>query len=263
MTIFRKELCLIRGGGDLATGVIARLHHAGFPIVVTELAFPLAVRRSVAVGNVVYENPIQIENMRVHLCESEAEAISKSEEGIIAVLVDKGIPKINASIIIDARLAKKNIDTAISDAHIVIGLGPGFVAGLDCHFVIETKRGHFLGRVIKDGKAIDNTGSPEPVEGKGDERVLRSPKHGKILWNVNIGDSIVKNQILGSIEEKTINAPFDGVVRGLIHPSVVTHQNMKIGDVDPRQTENWRFISDKALSIGGGVLEAVFSCLKL
>ena len=143
MTIFRKELCLIRGGGDLATGVIARLHHAGFPIVVTELAFPLAVRRSVTVGNVVYENPIQIENMRVHLCESEAEAILKSEEGIIAVLVDEDIPKINASIIIDARLAKKNIDTTISDAPIVLGLGPGFVAGLDCHFVIETKRGHF------------------------------------------------------------------------------------------------------------------------
>ena len=262
MTIFRKEQCLVRGGGDLATGVVARLHHAGFPIVVTELPFPLAVRRSVAVANVVYEKSVQIENMSVQLVDSVSKAITKSRKGIIAVLVDEGIPETNASIIIDGRLAKKNIDTKITDADIVVGLGPGFTAGLDCDFVIETKRGHFLGRVIKNGKAIENTGRPEPVEGRGDERVLRSPKDGKILWNVQIGESVVKNQTLGSIAEETIKAPFDGVVRGLIHPFVMTKQNMKIGDIDPRQTDNWRYISDKALSIGGGVLEAVFSCLK-
>ena len=262
MTTFRKELCLVRGGGDLATGVIARLHHVGCPIVVTELPFPLAVRRSVTAANAVYEKSIQIENMAVQLFDSKSKALSKSKEGIIAVLVNEAIPEINPTIIIDARLAKKNIDTSISDAPIVIGLGPGFTANLDCHFVIETKRGHSLGRVIKDGKAIDNTGSPEPIEGRGDERVLRSPKDGRTRWNVKIGDSVVKDQVLGIIEEKAINAPFDGVVRGLIHPSVNTHKNMKIGDIDPRQTENWRFISDKALSIGGGVLEAVFSCLK-
>ena len=222
MTTFRKELCLVRGGGDLATGVIARLHHVGFPIVVTELPFPLAVRRSVTAANAVYEKSIQIENMAVQLFDSKSKALSKSKEGIIAVLVNEAIPEINPTIIIDARLAKKNIDTSISDAPIVIGLGPGFTANLDCHFVIETKRGHSLGRVIKDGKAIDNTGSPEPIEGRGDERVLRSPKDGRTRWNVKIGDSVVKDQVLGIIEEKAINAPFDGVVRGLIHPSVNT-----------------------------------------
>lgn len=262
MTIFRKELCLVRGGGDLATGVVARLHRSGFPIVVTELPLPLAVRRSVAVANAVYEKSTQIENMSVQLVDSVSKALTKSKEGIIAVLVDEGIPKINASIVIDGRLAKKNIDTKISDAGIVVGLGPGFTAGHDCDFVIETKRGHFLGRAIKNGKAIENTGRPEPVEGRGDERVLRSPKDGNVLWNVQIGESVVRNQLLGSIEEETIKAPFDGVVRGLIHPLVTTKQNMKIGDIDPRQTDNWKYISDKALSIGGGVLEAVFSCLK-
>jgi xanthine dehydrogenase accessory factor len=262
VTIFRNELCLIRGGGDIATGVVARLHHAGFPIVVTELPFPLAVRRSVSVANAVYEKSTHIENMSVQLVDSVSKAITKSREGIIAVLVNEGIPKLDASIVIDGRLAKKNIDTKISDANIVVGLGPGFTAGRDCDFVIETKRGHFLGRVIKDGKAIENTGRPEPVEGRGDERVLRSPKDGQVQWNVEIGESVVRNQTLGSIAEETINAPFDGVVRGLIHPLVMTKQNMKIGDIDPRQTDNWRYISDKALSIGGGVLEAVFSCLK-
>ena len=108
----------------------------------------------------------------------------------------------------------------------------------------------------------ENTGRPEPVEGRGDERVLRSPKDGQVHWNVEIGESVVRNQTLGFIAEDTINAPFDGVVRGLIHPLVMTKQNMKIGDIDPRRTDNWRYISDKALSIGGGVLEAVFSCLK-
>ena len=131
MTTFRKELCLVRGGGDLATGVIARLHHVGFPIVVTELPFPLAVRRSVTAANAVYEKSIQIENMAVQLFDSKSKALSKSKEGIIAVLVNEAIPEINPTIIIDARLAKKNIDTSISDAPIVIGLGPGFTAILD------------------------------------------------------------------------------------------------------------------------------------
>ena len=252
-------IVLIRGGGDLATGVVSRLHHSGFPVIVTELETPLAVRRTVSVASAVFEGNLKIEEMEAQLVHSAKEAIEKSHAGLISVMVSADLPDVNPSVVVDARLAKKNIDTEISDADLVIGMGPGFSAGEDCHMVIETKRGHSLGRVIRTGSALEDTGIPEPVEGYGGSRVLRSPKDGQIIWNVEIGDHIKENQVIGSIEETEILGPFTGIIRGLIHPSVTVKEKMKIGDVDPRISDNWNQISDKALAVGGGVLEAILS----
>ena len=252
-------IVLIRGGGDLATGVVSRLHQSGFPVIVTELETPLAVRRTVSVASAVFEGNLKIEEMEAQLVHSAKEAIEKSHAGLISVMVSADLPDVNPSVVVDARLAKKNIDTEISDADLVIGMGPGFSAGEDCHMVIETKRGHSLGRVIRTGSALKDTGIPEPVAGYGGSRVLRSPKDGQIIWNVEIGDHIKENQVIGSIEETEILGPFTGIIRGLIHPSVTVKEKMKIGDVDPRISDNWNQISDKALAVGGGVLEAILS----
>ena len=259
MTTSTDIIVLVRGGGDLATGVISRLHHSGFPVIVTELETPLAVRRAVSVASAVFEGNLQIEDMEVQLVDSAKEAIEKSHVGLISVMISPGLPDVNPSVVIDARLAKKNIDTQISDADLVIGMGPGFIAGEDCHRVIETKRGHSMGRVIRTGSALEDTGIPESVAGHGANRVLRSPKDGQIIWNVEIGDQIKENQVIGSIEETEILGPFAGIIRGLIHPSVTVKKKMKIGDVDPRISDDWNQISDKALAVGGGVLEAILS----
>ncbi|MEG3585926.1 MAG: selenium-dependent molybdenum cofactor biosynthesis protein YqeB [Actinomycetota bacterium] len=259
MTTSTDIIVLVRGGGDLATGVISRLHHSGFPVIVTELETPLAVRRTVSVASAVFEGNLQIEDMEVQLVDSAKEAIEKSHVGLISVMISPGLPDVNPSVVIDARLAKKNIDTQISDADLVIGMGPGFIAGEDCHRVIETKRGHSMGRVIRTGSALEDTGIPESVAGHGANRVLRSPKDGQIIWNVEIGDQIKENQVIGSIEETEILGPFAGIIRGLIHPSVTVKKKMKIGDVDPRISDDWNQISDKALAVGGGVLEAILS----
>ena len=252
-------IVLIRGGGDLATGVVSRLHQSGFPVIVTELETPLAVRRTVSVASAVFEGNLKIEEMEAQLVHSAKEAIEKSHAGLISVMVSPELPDVNPSVVVDARLAKKNIDTEISDADLVIGMGPGFSAGEDCHIVIETKRGHSLGRVIRTGSALKDTGIPEPVAGYGGSRVLRSPKDGQIIWNIEIGDHIKENQVIGSIEETEILGPFTGIIRGLIHPSATVKKKMKIGDVDPRISDNWNQISDKALAVGGGVLEAILS----
>jgi xanthine dehydrogenase accessory factor len=163
---------------------------------------------------------------------------------------------------VDARLAKRNIDTDIGQAPLVIGLGPGFYAGEDCHAVIETKRGHTLGRVIWEGPALPNSGTPGVIGGRGAERVLRAPSQGQVAWELNIGESVKQNQLVGSVAGEPVLAPFDGVVRGLIAPGTAVNRGMKIGDVDGRADNSACFtISDKALSIGGGVLEALLSHL--
>ena len=157
-------------------------------------------------------------------------------------------------------MAKRNIDTHISDAPLVIALGPGFIAGVDCHAVVETNRGHRLGRVIWQGAAEANTGTPGIVAGKGRERVLRAPVTGVASWRVEIGDRVRERQILGDVAGHEIAAPFDGVVRGLIAPGTTVPVGLKIGDIDPRDdVESCFTISDKALAIGGGVLEAILT----
>ncbi|GAB4153411.1 MAG: hypothetical protein Fur0021_19170 [Candidatus Promineifilaceae bacterium] len=257
---FASSLTLVRGGGDLATGVIYRLHQAGFPVIVLELAQPLVVRRRVAVATAVREGEVAIEGMMAQRVGTTAEAINKAQAGLIPVLVAPDLPAFPRpiSILIDARMAKRNIDTRRDQATLVIALGPGFDAGSDCHAVIETMRGHRLGRVIWQGSALPNTGTPGIVAGKGAERVVRAPAAGAVVWLVEIGDRVAAAQPLGSVGGQPIFAPFDGVVRGLIAPGTHVNAGLKIGDIDARGDVDACFtISDKALAIGGGVLEAI------
>ncbi len=274
--MFDNMRIIIRGGGDLATGVAYRLHRAGFPIIVLELAWPLVVRRKVSLAAAVHEGEVEIEGLLARVAQNFTEASEMALKGIIPVLVSPKLPDqimraggktkgstdsslINVAII-DARMAKRNIDTHLSQADTVIALGPGFAAGIDCHAVIETMRGHRLGRVIWEGKAHPDTGTPGLVGGKGAGRVLRSPVGGVVEWGYEIGDIVKTGEIIGEIEKEIIVAPFDGVIRGLITPGTVVSAGLKIGDIDSRSDVSACFtISDKALAIGGGVLEAILT----
>jgi xanthine dehydrogenase accessory factor len=268
---FANHLVLLRGGGDLATGVAYRLHHAGFPIIVTELPQPLVVRRRVALATAVLEGEVTVEDLRAVRVGSFEEALNMVSTGIIPILVAPDLSMLlNSSlvtrhsslILVDARMAKRNIDTTIDQAPLVIALGPGFTAGADCHAVIETNRGHRLGRVIWRGAAEPNTGTPGLVGGRGAERVLRAPVTGVANWRVAIGDRVRAGEALGDVAGIPITAPFDGVVRGLITSGAFVPERLKIGDIDPRgDVEACYTISEKALAIGGGVLEAVLTHL--
>jgi xanthine dehydrogenase accessory factor len=285
--LFADKLLVLRGGGDLATGVAYRLHRAGFPLLVLELARPLVVRRTVALATAVLEGTITIEGLRGQQVETLAEALSLTKTGIIPVLVSPELPDwkeeagllapvgedgvqekpgfwpdIPPTAIIDARMAKRNIDTRIDQAPLVVALGPGFTAGVDCHAVIETMRGHRLGRVIWEGAAQPNTGTPGIVAGKGAERVLRAPAAGVVTWQTAIGDLVEAGVALGWVDGQPVIAPFAGVLRGLIASGTAVPANLKIGDLDARNDRDACFtISDKALAIGGAVLEAVLTYL--
>ncbi len=264
--LFGDHLILLRGGGDLATGVAYRLHKCGFPVIVTELPRPLVVRRRVSLATAVLEGEITVEDLRGVRVASAADAWALAMTGAIPVLPSPEWPPAGdarrPAALVDARMAKRNIDTAIDQAPLVIALGPGFVAGVDCHAVIETNRGHRLGRVIWRGPAEPNTGTPGIVGGKGRERVLRAPVAGVVAWRKEIGDRVREGELLGDVAGQTIAAPFDGIVRGLIAPGTAVPAALKIGDIDPRDDAGAPFtISEKALAIGGGVLEAVLSWL--
>ncbi len=273
--LFSHNLVIIRGGGDLATGVAYRLHKAGFPLIITELPQPLVVRRTVALATAVLQGRISVEDLvAVHVTNiGEAETLARAGDVIPVLIAPDLRPLISnldrtqfgqspISILIDARMAKRNIDTHIDQAPLVVALGPGFTAGVDCHAVVETKRGHRLGRVIWDGAALPNTGTPGIVAGKGKERVLRAPVEGRVDWRLEIGDLVEANELLGVVDGDEIRAPFDGVVRGLIAPGTQVPKGLKIGDVDARGDPSACYlISDKALAIGGGVLEAILTYL--
>ncbi len=260
MTGAPPELVVVRGGGDIATGVVWRLNRAGWPVLVTELASPLTVRRTVSVSSAVTDGVADVEGMRAELAADPAMASEMARRGVVAVVVCEGLPEVGADVVVDARVAKRNIDTSIDDAALVVGVGPGFTAGVDCHAVVETNRGHHLGRCAWSGSAEPNTSTPGTLGGRGGERVLRAATSGVVTWCVVIGDPVVAGQPMGSVANTEITAPFDGVVRGLITPGVRVPAGMKIGDVDSRGDRGmcWE-ISDKSLGIGGGVLEAVLT----
>lgn len=253
-------LCVLRGGGDLATGVAWRLTRAGWPVVVCELAEPLTIRRTVAVSTAVTEGDIDIESMRAVLAPDADAAVALARDGVVGVVVSPELPSLDAHVVVDARLAKRNIDTTIDDAPLVVGLGPGFTAGVDCHAAIETERGHRLGRLLWSGTTAPDTGVPGTIGARSAERVLRSPAAGTASWRVAIGDLVEPGQAIGEVAGQAVTAPFAGIVRGLIHEQVSLSAGLKIGDVDPRCDASACFeISDKALAIGGGVVEAVLS----
>lgn len=264
--LFSDSLVLIRGGGDLATGVAYRLHKAGFPLIVLELAQPLVVRRAVALATAVHQGSVQIEDLHGARVPTVAAAAEMAYTDTAPVLVAPKLSPVTRSlhtpptVIVDARIAKRNIDTRIDQAPLVIGMGPGFTAGVDCHAVIETMRGHTLGRVLWEGSPLPNTGAPGIVAGKGAERVLRAPRGGVVDWEMTIGDLVEKGQRIGDVGGAPVAAPFAGVVRGLVAPGTPVKEGMKIGDVDARgRVENCFTISDKALTMGGAVLTAILT----
>lgn len=265
--LFERVLVVVRGGGDLASGVIYRLAKTGFPVVVTELARPLAIRRAVAFAAAVFEGEIAVEDVRARRVDDADQARAVSAQGIVPVLVDEAgtaLAALRPPVVVDARMAKANLGTARDDAQLVIALGPGFTAGVDCHAVIETNRGHYLGRVLWRGSAEPDTGQPGSVKGRVADRVLRAPADGLVAPHAQIGDRLRQGELVATVDGQPVVAPFDGVLRGLIHPSVPVWSGLKIGDVDPRGDRDHCFtISEKSLAIGGGVLEAILSAPQL
>lgn len=267
MALFDHAPVVVRGGGDLGSGAIYRLHRAGFPVMVTELAAPLLVRRAVCYGDAVFSGQTTIEGVTACLAPDADAARRLSGEGIIPVLVDAdgaGWRALEPVVLVDARMEKANPDTRIDDAPLVVALGPGYSAGVDCHAVIETNRGHWLGRVIRRGPAEADTGEPGAVQGQTHSRVLRAPADGHVRALAAIGDRVDGGQTLAEIGGQPVVAPFAGVLRGLIHERVAVRAGMKIGDLDPRARREHCFtISDKSLAVGGGVLEAILSAPQL
>lgn len=256
-----KGLVVIKGAGDLASGIALRLHRCGFSIIMTELSVPTTVRRTVAFSPAVYEKTAQVEDVCGVLCDSAEVAIELCKNGKIAVIVDEKadiIRKIKPEVAVDSIIAKKNTGTRIDDAPTVIAVGPGFTAGADCHCVVESKRGHYLGRCIWQGSAIPNTGVPGLIGGYGLERLIRASGDGVFCGTAAIGDQVKAGQIVGYVGEEPVRAQIDGILRGLLQDGVTVWKGMKAGDVDPRCERSHCFTaSDKASAIGGGVLEAI------
>lgn len=256
------SLAVVRGGGDLATGIVYRLWKTGFSVVVLETSLPTAIRRSVCAAQAVFEKKHVIEGMTVRHIKTLQEL---PEENEVAILIDpKGasISQLKPSLVVDAIMAKRNCGTLRSMAPCVVGIGPGFTAPKDVHVVVETLRGHHLGRVILKGTAAENTGVPGEVAGESVRRIVRAPQDGYLIPAVSIGERVAKGQILGTVSDEPVWARMDGVLRGLIHEKVPLVAGMKIGDIDARcEPENCFSISDKALAVAGGVLEVAFSTL--
>jgi len=263
--VFSQRRIVIKGAGDLATGVAVRLWRGGFPVVMTEIAQPLTVRRTVSFSDAVYEGKTTVEGIMARRVEDKGGILKALEDRVIPILVDPeaAIARALAPFaLVDAVMAKKNIGTHREDAPLVVGLGPGFTAGRDVHAVVETKRGHTLGRVIWEGSAIPNTGIPGEVKGFGAERVIRASGAGIFKGIRSIGEHVEKGDIVAYAGDTPIPAPISGMLRGLLHDGVIVEKGLKSGDVDPRDIrESCWVISDKALAVGGGVLEAVLMAI--
>jgi xanthine dehydrogenase accessory factor len=252
---------LVRGGGDLASGVVFRLHRAGMQVMVIELAQPTVIRRAVAFAAAVFQGVVEIEGVVGRRVDSIEQAVRVLQQGEIPVMVDpqgQSISRWHPDVVVDAILAKRNVGTSIGDAPTVVALGPGFEAGVDAHAVVETQRGHYLGRVLLEGSAAPDTGVPGAVMGYTVERVLRAPRSGSLLAAMQIGHQVRAGDAVARVAGEPVVARIDGVLRGLLADGLSVTEGMKVGDVDPRGIRDHCFtISDKALAIGGGVLEAI------
>ncbi len=262
MTNLQKLTIILRGAGDLATGVALRLHRAGFRnLLLLEREHPLAVRRLVSFSEAVTLGVVSVEGIRAKKITADDAGDPWRRDGVIPVLVDPGgksISRLRPDVVIDAILAKRNIGTSIDDADLVIGLGPGFTAGKDVHCVIETMRGHGLGRVIYSGAALADTGVPGSIGGYTSERLLRAPKDGCFVTDHDIGDRVNRGEQVATVDGAPVVAQIPGVLRGLLRSDTPVDRGTKLGDIDPRgKTDFCRTASDKAMAIGGGVLEAI------
>lgn len=264
-----KDTIVVRGAGDLATAVICKLHNCGFKVVALEVDKPLAIRRQVAFSEAIYYGEWEVEGVCCKFAKDNNDIEKVINEGKIALVVDpRGdiIKKISPRAVVDAILAKENLGTNKDMAELTIGLGPGFCAGEDVDIVIETMRGHNLGRVISKGKPIENTGIPGEIKGISKDRVVYSPCAG-IVENIReIGDVVTKGDIICYIKDEDgknneVRASIDGLLRGLIRDGSKVKNNLKILDIDPRinETKNSYTISEKGRCIAGGVLEAILS----
>ncbi|HSD83267.1 MAG TPA: selenium-dependent molybdenum cofactor biosynthesis protein YqeB [Anaerolineae bacterium] len=289
-----KPVALIRGGGDLGTGVALRLHRAGWRVLITELLQPLVIRRTVAFAAAIYDGSIEVEGaigLRIHpdYIAPEAGACWLADQIPVVVDPDRtAVTQLHPIAVIDAIVAKHNTGTQLADAPLVVALGPGFTAGLDCHAVIETQRGHNLGRVYYQGAAEPNSGTPGTVGGQEVQRVVRAPVAGIFYAQRKIGDRVKTGDVIGrvitidvSLSDSAagrlaaidrdasqplgivVKTKIDGVLRGLLHDGLLVQANTKLADVDPRGEVSYCFsVSDKSWAVGGGVLEAVSYLLR-
>jgi xanthine dehydrogenase accessory factor len=255
------HVVLIRGGGDLASGVALRLHRVGFHVLITELPYPLVVRRLASFAQATFDGSCQVEEVTGKLVDSPKKALQVMEEGQIAVMIDPFLESrqsLNLLGVVDGRMIKKAPDLGMDVSSIVIGLGPGFIAGENCHAVIETNRGPYLGRVYWHGTAEPDTGLPDIVKGFREERVFYAPKNGILHAFTKIGDIVEEGTLVAKVDDEPVFARFRGVLRGLIQDGLFVKYHMKIGDLDPRcDIKLCTLASDKAMAIGGGVLEAL------
>ena len=254
-------LVQVRGAGDIATGIALRLCRAGCKVIMCDLPVPTSIRRTVSFSEAIRLGSCEVEGVRARRAKSVAEARGIVVSGDVAVLADPegiSIPELRPAVLVDAILAKKNLGTTLGMAPVVIGVGPGFYAGKDCHAVVETKRGHFLGQVIMQGSAAPNTGIPGVIAGHSADRVLRAPADGIFEPCLEIGDIVRAGQVAATVSGVPMVCTIDGVLRGLLQEGVEVTSGMKSGDIDPRCERGHCFVSsDKARAVGGGVLEAI------
>lgn len=266
-----NSLIVVRGGGDIATGTIMKLYQCGFSVLILEIPNPSAIRRNVAFSEAVYQGTQTVENVTCYLAKDSAQAADFLAEGKLTMLIDPDgscLKNFQPLAMVDGILAKKNLGTTRDMAPITVALGPGFTAGTDVDAVIETQRGHNLGRVIYRGSAAPNTGIPGKIAGFDKERVIHSPAAG-ILRNVaSITDTVQKGEIIAVIEtaqrEIPVEASLTGLLRGLIRDGYPVTKGFKIADIDPRADEynNCFTVSDKARCIAGGAMEAILHLKK-
>ena len=262
----RLRPIVVRGGGDLATGTIFMLSKAGFPVIILECARPTAIRREAAFSEAVYFGEKTVEGMRCVRVNSPEEALGEVRQGGPVLLIDEdlsSLPVLRPQVLVDAIIAKRNLGTRMDQAELVIALGPGFTAGVDAHVVIETMRGHNLGRPIYSGSALPNTGVPGLIGGYGKERVIHAPAGGILHNRKKIGDLVSAGEVIAEIRSEQalvpVPSPIAGVLRGILPDGFAVPSGMKMADVDPRASEqgNCFTISDKARCIGGTVVMLV------
>ena len=255
-----RKLVVVKGGGDTATGIVHRLFRSGFDVVITEIEKPTVIRRTVAFAEAVYTGVASVEGVEAKLAKKEdiSQLLAFKK---IPVLIDPAASLVHLLkpwALVDAILAKNNMGTSVADADVVIGVGPGFTAGQDVHAVVETMRGHDLGRVITQGTALPNTGVPGNIGGYTHERVIQAPVEGIFQAHSKIGDIVSKDDVIAYVNNIPVRSKISGVLRGILKDGLTVNKGMKVGDVDPRcRPEHCFSISDKARAIGGGVLEAL------
>lgn len=258
----RSPIAVVRGGGDIATGTVCRLHNCGFRVVILEIEAPLAIRRSVSLSEAVYDGKQTVEDVTAVLIQSPGQAPDCWNSNLVPILIDgdcSTCPALQPAIVVDAILAKRNLGTSRQLAPVTVGLGPGFQAGVDVDAVVETMRGHQLGRVLYTGSALANTGRPGTIGGYSEERVIYAKHSGQFFPTMEIGSRVSQGETIAAIGREPVTAPISGILRGIIRPGTMVREKLKIGDIDPRvaEAENTFLISDKARAIAGGVLEAI------